>query len=90
MEGEAGGTALSADIGQPLLEQLVGGAQSGPQGLVGPADVSSFWRSSACTICHSWSARTWRFSSARFWLIITNVDKKMASSETIIVSSPKG
>jgi hypothetical protein len=27
---------------------------------------------------------------ARFWLIITNVDRKMASSDTIMVSSPKG
>jgi hypothetical protein len=26
----------------------------------------------------------------RFWLIITNVDRKIASSDTIIVSSPKG
>jgi hypothetical protein len=33
---------------------------------------------------------TWRFSSARFWLIITNVDRKMASSDTIIVSRPNG
>jgi hypothetical protein len=30
------------------------------------------------------------FSSARFWLIITNVDKKIASSDTIMVSSPNG
>ena len=31
-----------------------------------------------------------RFSSARFWLIITNVDRKIASSDTIIVSRPYG
>jgi hypothetical protein len=36
------------------------------------------------------SASTWRFSSARFWLIITKVDRNMASSDTIMVSSPKG
>jgi len=30
----------------------------------------------------------WRFSSARFWLIITKVDRKIASSDTIMVSSP--
>ena len=29
-------------------------------------------------------------ASARFWLIITNVDRKIASSDTIIVSSPNG
>jgi len=36
------------------------------------------------------SARTWRFSSARFWLIIMKVERRMASSDTVIVSSPKG
>jgi hypothetical protein len=41
-------------------------------------------------VCHWWSARTWRFSSARFWLIITKVDRKMASSDTIMVNSPNG
>src|SRR6266702_589235 len=51
---------------------------------------SSFCCSSSWTVCHWWSARTWRFSSARFWLIITKVDRKIASSDTIIVSSPKG
>ena len=30
------------------------------------------------------------FAVRRFWLIITNVDRKIASSETIIVSSPYG
>ena len=39
---------------------------------------------------HCWSAITCRFASARFWLIITNVERKIASSETIIVSSPNG
>ena len=33
---------------------------------------------------------TWRLASALFWLIITNVERKIASSETIIVSRPKG
>ena len=28
------------------------------------------------------------FSSARFWLIITKVDRKIASSDTIMVNSP--
>ncbi len=36
------------------------------------------------------SASTSRLASARFWLIITNVERKIASSETIIVSSPYG
>jgi Dyp-type peroxidase family len=31
-----------------------------------------------------------RLASARFWLIITNVERKIASSETIIVSNPNG
>src|SRR6478672_7125982 len=31
-----------------------------------------------------------RFASARFWLIITKVERKIASSDTIIVSSPNG
>jgi hypothetical protein len=31
-----------------------------------------------------------RFASALFWLIITKVERKIASSETIIVSSPYG
>ena len=39
---------------------------------------------------HCSSAITCRFASARFWLIITNVDRKIASSETIIVNSPNG
>jgi hypothetical protein len=43
---------------------------------------------SSWTVCHWWSARTWRFSSARFWLIITKVDRKIASSDTIMVNSP--
>jgi len=30
----------------------------------------------------------WRLASARFWLIITNVERKIASSETIIVNRP--
>ena len=50
----------------------------------------SFWCSSSCTVCHCWSAITWRFSSARFWLIITKVDRKMASNDTTIVSRPNG
>ena len=33
----------------------------------------SFCCSSSWTVCHCWSAITWRFSSARFWLIIANV-----------------
>jgi hypothetical protein len=51
---------------------------------------SSCWFccSSSWTVCRWWSASTWRFSSARFWLIITKVDKKIASSDTIMVSSP--
>ena len=49
-----------------------------------------FCESSSCTVFHCASAITWRFASARFWLIITNVDRKIASSETIIVSSPNG
>ena len=44
--------------------------------------------SSSCTVCHSWSATTCCLAAARFWLIITKVDRKIASSETIIVSSP--
>jgi hypothetical protein len=39
---------------------------------------------------HCWSAITWRLASARFWLIITNVDRKIASSETIHRQQPKG
>jgi hypothetical protein len=35
-------------------------------------------------------ATTCRFASARLWLIITNVERKIASSETIIVSRPNG
>jgi hypothetical protein len=45
---------------------------------------------SSCTVTHCWSAITWRFASARFWEIITKVERKIASSETIIVSRPKG
>ena len=26
------------------------------------------------TVCHWWSAGTWRFSPARFWRIITPID----------------
>ena len=33
---------------------------------------------------------TWRLASARFWEIITKVERKIASSETIIVSRPNG
>src|ERR1700745_2238169 len=54
------------------------------------ASSSSFWRSSSLTVFHWSSAITCRLASARFWLIITNVDRKIASSETIIVSSPNG
>ena len=35
-------------------------------------------------------ATTCRFASARFWLIITKVERKIASSETIIVRRPYG
>ena len=42
------------------------------------------------TVCHCWSATTCRFASARFWLIITKVERKIASSETIIVRRPYG
>src|SRR4051794_1954804 len=35
-----------------------------------------FCRSSSCTICHCWLAATCRAASARFWLIITNVERK--------------
>ena len=35
-------------------------------------------------------ARTLAGPSARFWLIITNVERKIASSDTIIVSNPYG
>ena len=58
--------------------------------LVGQAEQLSFCCSSSWTVCHCWSAITWRFSSARFWLIMTKVDRKMASSDTIIVSRPNG
>jgi len=34
------------------------------------------------------TATTCCLVSARFWLIITNVERKIASSETIIVSRP--
>jgi hypothetical protein len=37
-----------------------------------------------------WSASAWRFPSARFTLIITKVDRNMASSDTIMVSSQNG
>ena len=46
---------------------------------------SSFW-----ITFHWWSESTSRFASARFWEIITNVERKIASSETIIVSRPNG
>ena len=49
-----------------------------------------FCSSSSCTVLHCWSAMTCRLASARFWLIITNVERKIASSETIIVSRPNG
>ena len=52
--------------------------------------ICSFWCSSVCTVCHWASASTWRRASARFWLIMTKVDRKIASSETIMVSSPNG
>ena len=42
------------------------------------------------TVLHCSLAITWRFASARFWLIITKVERKIASSETIIVSRPYG
>jgi hypothetical protein len=42
------------------------------------------------TVCHCWSAITCRFASALFWLINTKVERKIASSETIIVSNPYG
>jgi hypothetical protein len=47
--------------------------------------VSSSW-----TVDHCWFASTSRFASARFWLIITKVERKIASRETIIVSRPYG
>ena len=47
-----------------------------------------FCRSSSWTVFHCWSARICRLASARFWLIITKVERKIASSETIIVSRP--
>jgi hypothetical protein len=58
------------------------------QDLVDNASSSSFCCSSSWTVCHWWSARTWRFSLARFWLIMTKVDRKIASSDTIMVNSP--
>ena len=36
------------------------------------------------------SVMTCRLASPRFWLIITKVERKIASSETIIVSRPNG
>ena len=51
---------------------------------------SRFCLSSSCTVIHCWLAITCRFASARFWLIITKVERKIASSDTIIVSSPYG
>jgi len=33
---------------------------------------------------------TWRLASARFWLISTKVERKIASNETIMVSRPYG
>jgi len=45
---------------------------------------------SSWTVFHCWSAMTCLFASAQFWLIITNVERKIASSETIIVSNPNG
>src|SRR5215831_5592284 len=54
--------------------------------------VRSCWfcLSSSRTMFHCWLATTCRLSSARFWLIITNVERKIASSETIIVRRPYG
>src|SRR5207248_7289472 len=51
---------------------------------------SRFCLSSSLTVFHSRFATTWRLASARFWLIVTKVERKIASSETIIVSSPNG
>src|SRR4051794_7284296 len=68
-------------------------------GMYGPGQVEDLLRdveqlrfclSSSCTVIHCWLAITCRFASARFWLIITNVERKIASSDTIIVSSPYG
>src|SRR6266540_791865 len=64
------------------------GAALVPAGLAGARAAVIAWM--AWVSSRIWSDMTWRFSSARFWLISTNVDRKMASSETIIVSSPKG
>src|SRR5262249_8064322 len=50
----------------------------------------TFWPSSSCTVRLCRFATTWCFASDRFWLISTNVERKIASSETIIVSSPYG
>jgi hypothetical protein len=33
---------------------------------------------------------TCRLASARFWLIMTKVERMIASKETIVVSSPNG
>jgi hypothetical protein len=45
--------------------------------LVGPAQQLLVRGSSSRTVSHRWSANTCRFSSARFWLIIHNVDRKI-------------
>ena len=52
--------------------------------------IFSFCCSSVCTVCHWASDSTCRRASARFWLIMTKVDRKIASSETIMVSNPNG
>ena len=54
------------------------------------ASSSSFWRRSSCTVSHSRSASASRLASVRFCEIITNVLRKIASSETIMVSRPNG
>jgi hypothetical protein len=60
------------------------------QDLVGQVEQLPVLPILSWAVRHSWSASTCHFSSARFWLIITNVDRKIASSDTIMVSSPKG
>jgi hypothetical protein len=79
-----------------LLVALLYEAREAPDLLVSPRicceSPSSclFCSSSSCTVLHYWSAMTCRLASARFWLIMTKVERKIASSETIIVSSPNG
>jgi len=53
--------------------------------------ISSLFCFSPCwTSAHSAFASSWRRSSARFWLMSRNVDRKIASSETSIVRRPYG